>query len=92
MALTRITITLPAGLVRAADQAARAQDRSRSWVVADALKRGLATPATQVREVAVAPYRAAADAAAFEAIRLQHLATDLELTPSERLHRVEAMV
>jgi hypothetical protein len=91
MALTRITITLPAELVRAADKAAKAQDRSRSWVVADALKRGLARPATQVREVAVAPYTAAPDAAAFEAVRLQHLATDLKLTPSERLHRIEGM-
>lgn len=91
MALTRITITLPADLVRAADKAAKAQDRSRSWVVADALRRGLAKPAAQVREVAVAPYHAVPDAAAFEAVRLQHLATDLKLTPGERLRRVEAM-
>jgi hypothetical protein len=91
MALTRITITVPAELVRAADKAAKAQDRSRSWVVADALKRGLAGPATQVREVAVAPYHAVPDAAAFEAVRLHHLAADLKLTPGERLHRIEDM-
>lgn len=86
MALTRITITLPADLVRAADKAAKAQDRSRSWVVADALKQRLVARAFRVSEVTVAPY-----AAEFEAARVQHLAADLKLSPTERLQRLEGM-
>lgn len=42
MPLQRITITIPETLLRAADERAQALDRSRSWVVADALRRCLA--------------------------------------------------
>ena len=39
--LTRITITIPEELVRAADVRAAAADRSRSWIIVEALRRGL---------------------------------------------------
>lgn len=41
MALDRITITIPRDLLRAADRRAKDEDRSRSWVIADALRRAL---------------------------------------------------
>jgi hypothetical protein len=61
MPLTRISITVPRDLVTAADRRARQLDRSRSWVVAEALRAWLRTggrrelgagsrPATAVRE------------------------------------------
>jgi hypothetical protein len=91
MALTRITVTLPAELVRAADTAAEAQDRSRSWIVADALRRGLATPGAPVREIPAVAHTATPHAEAFAAAQLQHLADDLALTPVERLTRLGEM-
>jgi len=42
MSLKRITITIPTPLLTAADERSRALDRSRSWVVVDALRRYLA--------------------------------------------------
>ena len=41
MALERITITIPRDLLRAADRRAKAEDRSRSWIIADALRHAL---------------------------------------------------
>jgi len=42
MPLKRITITIPEPLLTAADERSRALERSRSWVVVDALRRYLA--------------------------------------------------
>lgn len=61
MALKRISVTIPEGLVRAADRRARELERSRSWVVVEALRRFLhdeqATGDTAVvRESPVDPY------------------------------------
>ena len=39
MPLSRITVTVPENVVQAADELARALDRSRSWVVAEAIRR-----------------------------------------------------
>jgi hypothetical protein len=94
MAMTRITITLPADLVRAADKAAKAQDRSRSWVVADVLRRSLthsavrasaAPPAPAVREVSRFPYASGA----LDPLRLDQLRADLALTPEQRVLEAE---
>jgi hypothetical protein len=41
MALARISITIPRELLAEADGAARQLDRSRSWIVADAVRRYL---------------------------------------------------
>ena len=103
MPLTRISITIPEELVEAADRAARGLDRSRSWLVVEALRRYLARQARPDGVVAesVVPYRVpgegrppveVVDAAAevAEARRLQ-LASGLRLTPLERLKRAEEL-
>jgi predicted transcriptional regulator len=82
--LARVTITLPRTLLDSADARARQLDRSRSWVVAEALRAFLATAA--VREPAV-PYAAAEVAEA----KRQHLAADLRLPLAERLRRAEEL-
>jgi len=85
--LTRITITIPGDLVSGADRKARELDRSRSWVVAQAVREYLGHPAPAPRVVrepdGVYEARAVAEA------RTRHLAHDLTLTPAERLHRSE---
>ena len=68
MSLIRVTCTLPADVLRAADRLGKHMDRSRSWVVAEALRRYVsrqpapAPPHGQVSE-SVAPYAASAVAA-----------------------------
>ncbi len=84
--LTRITITLPRDLLAAADARAKRLDRSRSWVVAEALREFVTGEPTVVREpVARSAVREVADA------RRRHLATDLRLPPAERLRRAEEL-
>src|SRR5439155_559777 len=81
MAFTRISITLPRDVLAAADRRARALDRSRSWLIVEALRAYLATPVrSQVREPDAPVYavREVADA------RRQHLAADLQRSPAER--------
>jgi len=88
MAFTRISITLPRDVLAAADRRARALDRSRSWLIVEALRAYLATPVrSQVREPDAPVYavREVADA------RRQHLAADLKRSPAERLQRAEQL-
>jgi len=91
MALARISITLPRDVLAAADRRARALDRSRSWLIVEALRTYLATPAGSasvgVRESDAPVYavREVADA------RRQHLAADLKRSPAERLQRAEQL-
>ncbi len=103
MALARISVTVPGSLVAAADRRARELERSRSWVVAEALRRHLqsdydvdrtasadqsAEPRRRaVREAAPHPY---AEAEVAEA-RRRHLAAELALSPAARLHRAEEL-
>jgi len=90
MALTRITITLPADLVRAADKAAKAQDRSRSWVVADVLRRGLTGAGSPrlvaaVREVPQNRYAMGV----LDPLRFDQLRADMALSPEQRVLEAE---
>lgn len=82
MPQSRITITIPPELVEAADRRAGELDRSRSWVLVDALSayvdRGPA-PAARVAEP-TAGYAAGLDAG-----RRTQLEADLELTAEERV-------
>lgn len=89
MPLTRISITIPEELVEAADRAARGLDRSRSWLVVEALRRYLARQARPARVVAepVAPY-GVPEAGVGEQRRAQ-LEADLALTPEERVKEAE---
>ena len=95
--LSRVTITLPTALLQAADKLAKRLDRSRSWVVAEGLRKlvlseakdpspagGVGTGAG-VHEPSPPVYAAKAVAEA----RSQHLATELALSPTERLRRAE---
>lgn len=91
MSYARISITLPSDLVKAADRRAGELDRSRSWLLAEALRQHLAAPAAaptgRVSEPA-APVYATHDVA--EA-RSRHLINDLKLPPAERLRRAEEL-
>lgn len=92
MALARISVTIPQQLVDEADLLADRLDRSRSWVVADAVRRylerreddGETEPA--VREVTRGPgYRLGPGE-----YRIVQLEADLRLTPEERVREAEA--
>jgi len=83
MALSRISITIPKELVAEADRKAAELDRSRSWVLVDALRKYLAPRERVVREhateylVGIGPSRAA------------QLEADMRLTPEERVYAAE---
>lgn len=87
MTYARISVTVPKAVLAAADRRARELSRSRSWVVAEALRQwdagASAPPSRVVRESAV-PLHEAPDVAA---ARHQHLVQDLQRTPAERLRR-----
>jgi predicted transcriptional regulator len=93
MSLVRVTCTLPADVLKAADTLAKRLDRSRSWVVAEALR---AYPASAVegespRHATVAePIRFPYDPA-FEAARRSRREGDLRLSPSQRIHVAEEL-
>jgi predicted transcriptional regulator len=86
MALKRISITLPKDVLEAADKRARALDRSRSWVIVEAIRAYLtARVAARVREAEAPAYAVEEVADA----RRRHLLTDLKRSPAERLRRAE---
>ena len=73
----RISITLPREVLAAADSQAKALDRPRSWVVAEAIRSYRGAVPDQTAAPSGAPEVAAA--------RRQHLLADLRRTPEERL-------
>ncbi len=87
---SRIAITLPEKDLAAADRLAAAQDRSRSWVIAEALRRYVASI-----EVPSAQDARAGEASALPrpvglgAARLAQLKADLSLTPEARVRAAE---
>jgi hypothetical protein len=90
MTLSRISVTIPPDVLEAADQKAAELSRSRSWVVAEAIRAfvaGVATVAV-VREEPAAPYDAAGDV---QASRDRLLLAELALTPTERVQRSEQL-
>jgi hypothetical protein len=79
----RIAITLPQETLAAADRRAAELDRSRSWVIAEAIQAFTARPA-------VADARLDTPAArGLGASRTAQLAADLRLTPEERVKAAE---
>ena len=74
----RIAITLPAADLAAINRAAREQDRSRSWVIAEAIRRYVA-PAPAI------PGLRPASLPGLGASRLAQLKADLLLTPEARV-------
>jgi hypothetical protein len=97
MALARISITVAKALVAAADRRARALGRSRSWVIAQALRESLAVatasppaerpPLGRVAEAGAPPYAAREVAEA----RHRRLVSELALPPRERLRQAEEL-
>jgi len=71
-----ISITLPREVLAAADRRAKALDRPRSWVIAEAIRDAVAPPGAE--EVTAA--------------RRQHLLADLRRAPEERLRRAAALL
>ena len=80
----RISITLPREVLAAADSQAKALDRPRSWVIAEAIRSYRSGGLSE----AVEPPGAAEVAAG----RRRHLLTDLRLAPEERLRRAAALL
>ena len=89
----RIAITLPPEVLVAADRLARRLDRSRSWVVAEAVRRLAAAESHAVTATAWAAASPAGHLAATVAEgRLNQLRADLDRTPADRLRRAEELV
>jgi len=92
----RIAITLTAIDLASADQLAREQDRSRSWIIAEAIRRYVTAEATPRAPAGVlGPPHAAIRGAA---LVIQHglgdsrraqLISDLALTPEQRVRAAE---
>lgn len=101
-AYERISITLPPEVLRQADQAAAREGRSRSWVIAEAVRRMVAgegaapealmaaASSAAVREPVVSPYAGMEEELA--AVAARRLRAMLALTPAERLQRAEGLI
>jgi hypothetical protein len=87
MPLTRISITLPRDVLAAADRRARSLDRSRSWLIVEAIRAYLAGSPSQVREPAATPYGVTSPG--LGPLRLAQLESDLRLTPERRVRAAE---
>ena len=93
----RIAITLPPEVLAAADRLARDLDRSRSWVVAEAIRKYSAGVATDrpapVSSPVIARERGEGylpgQSRAIGPLRLAQLRADLNLTPLERVLAAE---
>jgi hypothetical protein len=86
MAHSRISITLPRDVLVAADKRARELDRSRSWLLVEAVRAYLTADPAQLREPAPAPY---AVTPGLGPQRLAQLQSDLRLTPERRVRAAE---
>jgi hypothetical protein len=82
----RVTCTVPAEVLRSADRLAARLDRSRSWVVTEAIRRLVAEPGAIA---AAAPPQGLRRA--FLAAEQARLTSDLAMTPAERVRISEAM-
>lgn len=78
--LERISMTIPADALRLADKLAKAWDRSRSWVLAEAVRRldGEAGPSIESPKPA-----------ALDSYRRQQLVADMALSVEERVIAAE---
>jgi hypothetical protein len=92
----RIAITLPAPVLAAADRLARQLDRSRSWVIAESIRKFVSerehsaqTPGlSAVHETFSAAYQAEQVADARERL----IQSDLAVSPGVRLRRAEDLI
>lgn len=95
----RVSVTVPAEVLKAADAAARRLDRSRSWVVAEALRRYEAAGAGREPEARAAPAATHepgtppyAARPGLDEQRLAQLESDLRLTPEQRVREAQDAV
>jgi hypothetical protein len=92
--IARISMTLPADLLRQTDQEAKRLGRSRSWVIAEALRRmqaGTGAAPGLVREATTAsPYLAVHEE--MEVARDRRLRAALALSPAERLRQASELL
>src|SRR6184192_1345034 len=79
MAFTRISITLPRDVLAAADRRARALDRSRSWLIVEAIRAYLSQSPSRVEKITPG----------LGPLRLAQLESDLRLTPERRVRAAE---
>lgn len=93
MPLIRISITIPKSLVAALDRRARETDRSRSWVITDAVRRCLEarTDAGEAVNPTVREEPSAHAAKQVLVARQRHLEAEAALSPGERLRRAEEL-
>lgn len=88
----RIAITLPPDVLETADRLAARLDRSRSWVLAEAVRRfeepAPLVPSPAVVRVAPAGYDIS-QSPGLGPLRAAQLESDLRLTPSERIRAAE---
>jgi len=77
-AFAKIAITLPPEDLDAADRLAAEQDRSRSWIIAEALRQYVARASPPGQDVRL------------DASRREQLRRDIALTPLERIQAAEA--
>ncbi len=82
----RVAITLPAQDLAAADRLARAHDRSRSWIVAEAIRRFAAASETGETPPATDTLL---QPSGLGTSRLAQLTRDLSLTPEARVREAE---
>lgn len=83
MSFARISITLPRDVLAAADRRAQALDRSRSWLIAEAIRAYALGSSPQVGEPSAPP--AGVTAPGLGPQRLAQLESDLRLTPEQRV-------
>lgn len=83
---SRIAITLPTPDLAAADRIAREQDRPRSWIIAEAVRRYAQAQASARDSLAPAPL---AGAAGLGSSRRAQLVADLRLTAEQRVRAAE---
>jgi hypothetical protein len=87
MPFARISITLPSKDLAAADRLAAQQDRSRSWIVAEAIRRYAAE--VEAGAGAAAQPVARGDHPGLGASRLIQVDRDLSMTAAERVREAE---
>lgn len=80
----RIAITLPPETLRAADELAARNDRSRSWIIAEAIRQ-------YATRLGVTPYTVEETVDAIGASRLEQLRRDAALSPTARVHESESI-
>ncbi len=89
MPLKRISLTIAADLVKRLDRKAKELDRSRSWVIAEAVRRFLAPSSTPVARAVREPSSPYDVTTGLGESRLRQLEADLELTPTQRVRAAE---